>query len=190
MKMLLRHLLSITILPFTVTVLVPVWIARSHGLKPAIGASAGPILVQAGGAALLVLGIVLASASVWHFATEGKGTLAPWDPPRAFVANGPYRYVRNPMISGVFLILFGEAFALLSRPQAVWAACFVALNLVFIPFVEEPQLERRFGEPYREYRMHVRRFLPRLRPWESRVQEGGAPATQNGLPSHKRADEA
>jgi protein-S-isoprenylcysteine O-methyltransferase Ste14 len=42
----------------------------------------------------------------------------------------------------------------------------VGLNLVYIPLVEEPGLERRFGEPYREYRAHVRRILPRLRPWE------------------------
>jgi len=69
------------------------------------------------------------------------------------------------MISGVILFLFGEAFALLSPPHGFWAVCFVILNLVYIPFIEEPQLERRFGDSYREYRRHVRRFIPRLRPW-------------------------
>src|SRR6185295_13856231 len=97
--------------------------------------------------------------------SEGHGTLAPWDPPRALVVRGPYRFVRNPMISGVVFALFAEALVLLSRPHAVWAAAFGLLNLIYIPLIEEPQLERRFGEPYREYCKHVRRFLPRLRPW-------------------------
>jgi protein-S-isoprenylcysteine O-methyltransferase Ste14 len=114
------------------------------------------------------VGLLLFLASLRRFATEGKGTLAPWDPPCALVLRGPYRFVRNPMISGVIFILFGEAFVLLSLPHGVWAAAFLMLNLLYIPLMEEPQLERRFGEPYREYRRHVRRFLPRLRPWEPR----------------------
>jgi protein-S-isoprenylcysteine O-methyltransferase Ste14 len=165
MSTLLRHLLAIAVLPFTVTILVPIWIARQYGIAPTIGHFVGPVLLQAVGLALLGVGLVLAAASVRRFATEGKGTLAPWDPPRVFVVHGPYQFVRNPMISGVILILFGEAFVLLSRPHAVWASCFLVFNLIYIPLVEEPQLERRFGDSYREYRRHVRRFIPRLRPW-------------------------
>ena len=161
---LLRQLLAIAILPFTVAVLVPVWIARRYGVASTLGRSAGPVLLQLFGLVLLGLGLALFVASVWQFATEGKGTLAPWDPPRAFVVRGPYQFVRNPMISGVILLLFGEAFALLSPPHGIWAACFVTINLIYIPLVEEPQLERRFGDSYREYRRHVRRFIPRLRP--------------------------
>jgi protein-S-isoprenylcysteine O-methyltransferase Ste14 len=165
MTMLLRHLLAIAVLPFTVAVLIPVWIAQRHPVTFALGRSAGPVLLQGAGLALLGLGLFLFAASVLRFATEGKGTLAPWDPPRAFVVRGPYRFVRNPMISGVILLLFGEAAALLSPAHCAWAAGFLALNLVYIPLVEEPQLERRFGESYREYCRHVRRFMPRLRPW-------------------------
>jgi protein-S-isoprenylcysteine O-methyltransferase Ste14 len=165
MIMLIRHLLAIAVLPFTVAVLVPVWIAQRYGVALSLGPSAGPVLLQVAGLALLGLGLVLFVASVWRFATDGKGTLAPWDPPQVFVARGPYQFVRNPMISGVILILFGEALALLSPPHGVWAVCFLILNLIYIPLVEEPQLERRFGDSYREYRRHVRRFLPRLRPW-------------------------
>lgn len=165
MVMLLRHLLSIAILPFTVTVLVPYWIAERYAVAPALAHSAGPVLLQVAGLVLLALGLLLAASSVWRFATEGKGTLAPWDPPPRFVVHGPYQYVRNPMISGVILVLFGEASTLRSPQHACWAAFFVALNLFFIPLVEEPQLKRRFGEPYREYCRHVRRFIPRTRPW-------------------------
>ncbi|MGA2543489.1 MAG: isoprenylcysteine carboxylmethyltransferase family protein [Verrucomicrobiota bacterium] len=162
---LLRHLLAIAILPFTVAVLVPIWIARANGVAPTLGRSAGPVFLQVAGLALLGVGLVLFVASVRRFATEGKGTLAPWDPPSVFVVRGPYQFVRNPMISGVILFLFGEAFVLLSPPHVVWGVCFVILNLIYIPLVEEPQLERRFGDAYREYRQHVRRFIPRLRPW-------------------------
>jgi protein-S-isoprenylcysteine O-methyltransferase Ste14 len=162
---LLRHLLAIAILPGTVVVLVPIWIARRYGVTPALGGSAGRVALQLIGLACLGVGLLLFLASLRRFASEGKGTLAPWDPPRALVLRGPYRFVRNPMISGVIFLLFGEALVLLSPPHAVWAAAFLALNLVYIPLLEEPQLVQRFGEPYREYRRHVRRFLPRLRPW-------------------------
>lgn len=165
MTTVLRHLLAIAILPLTVTVLVPAWIARRYGIVPAPGHPWGPILLQFAGVALICLGLVLVVASVWRFATEGKGTLAPWDPPRRFVVDGPYQFVRNPMISGVILVLFGEACALRSFPHCVWAVSFLGLNLLFIPMIEEPQLERRFGGSYREYRRHVRRFFPRMKPW-------------------------
>lgn len=165
--MFLRQLLAIALLPFTVTILVPIWIARRHGIEATIGSSVGLVLLQLIGVALLGLGFVLFVTSLWRFSAEGKGTLAPWDPPRVFVVHGPYRFVRNPMISGVILILFGEALALLSTSHCVWAVCFLIINLIYIPLVEEPQLERRFGDPYREYCRHVRRFIPRLRPWKS-----------------------
>jgi len=164
MRMLARHLLSIALLPFTVTVLVPAWIARGYHVGLAPARSAGPGVLQ--GFVLVGLGVLLAAASVVRFATEGKGTLAPWDPPREFVVRGPYRFVRNPMISGVILVLFGEASVLVSLPHAVWAASFLTLNLLYIPLVEEPQLERRFGEAYRDYCRNVRRFVPRLSPWQ------------------------
>jgi len=91
---------------------------------------------------------------------------------------GPYRYVRNPMISGVVMFLLGEAAVLLSLPHAVWAAAFLALDCVYIPLLEEPQLARRFGESYREYARNVPRVRPRLRPWSP----GGAgkPAADRG----------
>lgn len=126
----------------------------------------GQVASQLVGVAVLGVGLLLFIASLRRFATEGNGTLAPWDPPRALVVRGPYRFVRNPMISGVIFVLFGEALVLLSPPHGVWAAAFLAINLVYIPLVEEPQLEQRFGDSYREYRRHVPPFLPRLRPWD------------------------
>jgi protein-S-isoprenylcysteine O-methyltransferase Ste14 len=162
---LLRHLLSIAILPGTVLVLVPLWIARENGIVAAPGRSAVALALQLAGVVLLAIGALLFVASLWRFAGEGEGTLAPWDPPRRLVLRGPYRYVRNPMISGVVFVLFGESLVLLSVPHALWALAFLGLNLVYIPLMEEPQLARRFGESYREYCRHVSRVLPRLSPW-------------------------
>lgn len=79
---------------------------------------------------------------------------------------GPYRYVRNPMISGVLLVLFGEALILLSRAHLMWALTFLAINAVYIPLLEEPLLASRFGSAYDEYRRNVPRLFPRLRPWQ------------------------
>ena len=161
----LRHLLSIAILPFTVAVLVPLWIARRHNVELTLGSGAPAWVLQIAGVGLLTLGLVLFAASLRRFATEGNGTLAPWDPPRVLVVRGPYRYVRNPMISGVVLVLFGESLALLSAAHVGWAVCFLAINLLYIPLIEEPQLEGRFGAAYLEYCRHVPRIVPRLRPW-------------------------
>ena len=163
--MTLRHLLAIAVLPFTVMVLVPAWIAGRHGTHLALGASAGALLLQAAGLAVLAVGAVLFVASLRRFAADGRGTLAPWDPPRRLVVRGPYRHVRNPMISGVAFVLVGEAMLLLSGSHAKWAVIFIVVNAVYIPLVEEPGLRRRFGDAYREYCRHVPRLLPRLRPW-------------------------
>jgi protein-S-isoprenylcysteine O-methyltransferase Ste14 len=164
----LRHAFAIVVLPFTVAVLVPLWLARRAELTPGPAVSAGGLALQASGLCVLAIGLALFVASLLRFATEGRGTLAPWDPPRRLVARGPYRYVRNPMISGVLLVLLGEALVLRSRPHLMWACTFFAINAVYIPLLEEPDLELRFGESYREYRRHVPRLVPRLTPWNQR----------------------
>ena len=123
------------------------------------------VLYLVAGVLLLAVGFSLFAAALAHFFTEGQGTLAPWDPPRKLVVRGPYRYVRNPMISGVLFVVFGEALVLGSASVLRWAAAFLALNLVYIPLLEEPMLVSRFGASYEEYRRNLPRFLPRRRPW-------------------------
>jgi protein-S-isoprenylcysteine O-methyltransferase Ste14 len=172
---LVRHLLSVALLPFTVAVLVPLWLARTNNISPQIGADTLQVVLQLAGVGILVVGLILFSASLRKFATEGEGTLAPWDPPRRLVVRGPYRYVRNPMISGVVMVLFGEALVLLSRPHFAWALIFLAVNFVYIPLLEEPGLSSRFGDSYAEYCRHVPRLIPRLSPW--------GPATKSGMDS-------
>jgi protein-S-isoprenylcysteine O-methyltransferase Ste14 len=168
-----RHAFAIAVLPFTVALLIPVWLVHRNGIALRVGSDLAQVLPQVGGLCLLAVGGLLFLASLGRFATEGRGTLAPWDPPRHLVVRGPYRYVRNPMISGVVLVLFGEALLLLSRPHLTWAVIFLGVNSVYIPLVEEPGLARRFGEAYGEYCRHVPRLVPRLRPWNPRTAEPG-----------------
>ena len=170
MLMFVRHLAAIVALPFTMAVLVPLWIVRRYGSAPVGGLPA--MASQLAGVVALAIGLVLFAASVRYFAVQGRGTLAPWDPPKALVVAGPYRYVRNPMISGVRFILGGEALVLVSRPLALWTLAFLCVNLVYIPLMEEPLLDERFGEAYREYCREVRRIVPRTRPWEPGGRRG------------------
>ena len=153
-----RHLRAIALLPAVVTLVVPALIL--WGTDVEVGWGAVP------GATLIGLGLLLVVWTIALFATVGGGTLAPWDPTSRLVVRGPYRHVRNPMISGVASILLGEAALFGSLPLLIWFGGFAAANAVLIPLVEEPRLLRRFGADYESYRANVRRWLPRLRPWE------------------------
>jgi protein-S-isoprenylcysteine O-methyltransferase Ste14 len=120
------------------------------------------------GGGLIAVGLALWAWTVTLFARIGKGTLAPWDPTQRLVVQGPYRHVRNPMISGVISILLGEAALLGSTPLLAWALGFSAVNATYIPLAEEPGLVRRFGDDYLCYRENVPRWLARPRPWQPR----------------------
>lgn len=114
---------------------------------------------------LLVTGLIL---SIWTsrlFLKKGEGTPAPWDPPKKLVIGGPYRFVRNPMISSVLFSLTAEAIFFHSWMLFVWAGIFFIGNAIYFPLVEEKGLEARFGEDYVKYKTNVPRWLPRLTPW-------------------------
>ena len=93
----------------------------------------------------------------------GRGTLAPWYPPERLVVRGPYRYVRNPMITGVVSVLLGEAALFASPAVLAWAGFVFALNAVYFPLIEEPDLRSRFGSDYDAYAASTPRWLPRYR---------------------------
>ena len=164
----MRHLLSILLLPFVMVVIVPRWLTRAWAASDTRWQDGTALawIGRAAGAASFVGGIALFAWCVALFARVGEGTLAPWDPTRRLVAVGPYRYVRNPMISGVAAMLVGEALLRGSRVLAGWCAVFVLFNHVYFLLSEEPGLERRFGESYRRYRAAVPRWVPRLTPWD------------------------
>jgi protein-S-isoprenylcysteine O-methyltransferase Ste14 len=157
-----RQLRAIALLPGTVCVLVPALILSARGTNVGWGlggvAAALPVVL---GLALIGAGFSLWLWTVRLLARRGKGTLAPWDPTRRLVVAGPYRHLRNPMISAVVSVLLGEAALFGSLPLLAWAALFFAVNHVGFLVYEEPGLERRFGDEYRAYRRQVPRWLPR-----------------------------
>ena len=162
---LLRHLLAIGTLPFVVAVIIPLYLIRASG-GPNVGWNLAPplgLLSTLVGGVLVASGVLLVYATVSLFATIGKGTLAPWDPPSRLVIRGPYSYVRNPMISGVLAILLGEAVFFGSFPVFSWFLIFFAVNALIMPFIEEPLLEDRFGSDYVDYERAVPRWIPRFR---------------------------
>jgi protein-S-isoprenylcysteine O-methyltransferase Ste14 len=163
----LRHAIAILVLPVTVVVVIPLWIARRTGTDLEMPGPPIEWVTALLGLASLVLGGVLFVGCLRRFGTEGKGTLAPWDPPAKLVVSGPYAYVRNPMITGVILLLIAEGLLLRSMPHLQWAGLFFVINAVYIPLLEEPVLQARFGEEYRKYRKAVPRLIPRARPWKN-----------------------
>lgn len=163
--MIWRHLRAILLLPFVATVVVPVFLMASPaGGRLALGPGARAATVVLA-LPLLAAGLALFVATVRLFARQGEGTLAPWDPTRKLVVEGPYRYVRNPMITGVAFVLLGEALLLAAPALGLWFVVFSAVNAVYIPRAEEPGLVKRFGAEYERYRAHVPRWIPRRRPW-------------------------
>ena len=118
-------------------------------------------LMAAGGAGMLWC--------VLEFGWRGVGTPAPFDPPRRLVVTGLYRWVRNPMYVSMGTFLVGEALALpdITRQMLIMAALLWGIVTIFIVTYEEPVLRRKFGDDYVTYCRNVRRWIPRLRPFDN-----------------------
>jgi len=151
---LLKQLISL-VLPITVLVLVPMSLERNFTIG-SIPAFAAGLLVMTAGLSVLVV-------TVYTFVTRGNGSLAPWFPTGKLVITGLYRYVRNPMIIGVLLVLLGESLAILSWKILKWAMIFFLINQAWFLLFEEPSLEKRFGDEYRHYKKMVPRWIPAFR---------------------------
>jgi protein-S-isoprenylcysteine O-methyltransferase Ste14 len=161
-----RHLLSVLLAPAMMTVFIPaviVWVTGGVD-APDLGTVSGLLLVTAG-AALIAAGLGMLVWTVVLFDRVGEGTLAIGSPVK-LVVRGPYRHVRNPMMTGVFCIQLGTAIALASPWLFGWFAFFFTCVLIAIRTVEEPHLRRRFGADYDDYRRHVPRWIPRVTAWE------------------------
>jgi protein-S-isoprenylcysteine O-methyltransferase Ste14 len=115
------------------------------------------------GFGFVVLGIRLMVMAVFRFGTAGEGTPFPADPPRKFVAVGPYKHSRNPMYLGMTMALIGEAVFLADWSQwqriAIYAAVLMVITECFVVFYEEPTLRKKFGSEYEEYCRRVPRWL-------------------------------
>ena len=152
----IKQIISL-ILPVTVLIIIPLRIESNWAITWGWNSALGIILMTMG---LIVMWLTIAS-----FIRVGKGTLAPWAPTKKMVIVGLYRYVRNPMISGVLTILLGEATIIWSVALLKWAVAFFIINTIYFIIYEEPGLEERFGNEYSEYKKNVSRWVPRLTPF-------------------------
>ncbi len=165
-----RHVRAIALLPFMNTVAIPSALLLLFPARVPDW-TAGPLATALAGTALAAAGVALVVHCNGLFVRLGSGTLAPWDPARELVSAGAYRYIRNPMKAGLFLVLAGEALATRSVALTAWFGCFAIVNVVYIRLHEEPGLAKRFGARYRDYCERVSRWGPALRApyrWEAR----------------------
>jgi protein-S-isoprenylcysteine O-methyltransferase Ste14 len=111
------------------------------------------------GLVLLLAGGILALSCIGVFVAKGRGTPAPFDAPREFVASGPYRYSRNPMYIGGLCLLAG--LGLFERSISILLMALVLFGVVnlFVIFYEEPTLRKSFGSSYQDYCRRVRRWV-------------------------------
>jgi protein-S-isoprenylcysteine O-methyltransferase Ste14 len=116
---------------------------------------------QVAGMVIGAAGVAVALWCIFTFASIGKGTPAPFDPPRRLVIQGPYRFVRNPMYIGAGLALASAALFYMSWPLLVYAGIFFLAAHLFVVWYEEPTLRRTFGQEYESYCRQVRRWWPR-----------------------------
>jgi len=114
------------------------------------------------GLGLAVAGGLVCLACVVTFTVRGRGTPAPFDPPREFVVTGPYKYCRNPMLSGFCAMLFGLALCLQSPIALAFAAFAFLCGHLMVVLWEERHLRAKFGQPYIDYCARVPRWIPKF----------------------------
>lgn len=162
--LLARAVLAFLVLPGTVAFLVP-WLLLAPGQSGQV--------VSAFGLIPFVLGVVLLLWCVRDFCAAGRGTLAPWSPPRHLVVTGLYRFSRNPMYIAVLLVLWGWAVGFRSRAIAVYALLVMLAFHFRVILGEEPWLARTHGEEWVRYKAQVPRWFGFHRQSNSRTPRAG-----------------
>ena len=157
MWLLVRAVTYATLFVGTLLVFLPAQLVSRFGVttSPAGG------MRQAAGGVVTLLGAALALSCVLTFVVVGRGTPAPFDPPRQLVDRGPYRVVRNPMYVGAVLALAGAALYYRSLPLLIYAGFFSLAGHLFVIRYEEPTLRRAFGREYEDYCERVGRWWPK-----------------------------
>ena len=153
-----EYIKAFLLLPFNVLITIPALILYFSGYKYNCNNWRAIIF----GSILFTTGLILIIWTIKLFYSIGKGTLAPWAPPVNLVTDGPYRYIRNPMITAVLIMLLSESIILNSKMIFGWTVLFFIINAVYFPLFEEKQLKQRFGNNYIEYMNKVPRWFPKF----------------------------
>lgn len=157
--MILRAILAFLALPTIVAGVFPLlvsWIPSPHVFKSYFGVA----LITIGGSILL--------SSVVTFYRRGRGTLAPWDPPKQLVVHDLYRFNRNPMYVGVIMIVVGWGFLTGNLWNYIYSALIPLIFHFRVVLYEEREMERLFGKEWESYRSAVPRWGIRIRPYISK----------------------
>jgi protein-S-isoprenylcysteine O-methyltransferase Ste14 len=148
----LKNLIFTILVPGTVAFYVPVFVF-TH--QPFESTEIAILSVP-----LLVAGSSIYFWCLWDFASFGRGTPLPLDPPKSLVVRGLYRYIRNPMYVGVVTTIFGWALFYESADISIYGVCTALVFHLVVLVIEEPILRKSFGPAYDEYCAKVNRWLP------------------------------
>ncbi len=151
MMLVLKNILFTVVVPGTVGVYLPLILSRCRGA--ATGVSFGPAII------FFVIGGSIYFWCLFDFASFGRGTPAPIDPPKQLVRRGLYRYSRNPMYVGVLTVIYGWAILYQNLAVAVYGIVVACCFYSFVVFFEEPILKKRFGSEYEQFCAEVPRWL-------------------------------
>lgn len=163
----LGSLLFFAMAPGTLAAYIP-WSITDWHLRPAFF---GLDAMRVAGAALAVLGLVAIVESFARFVWKGFGTPAPVAPPSKLVVTGLYRWMRNPIYTGLIATISGEALILGDGRLLVYAGALWLFFHVWVLVVEEPGLAGTFGDEFASFKANVPRWLPRLTPWAGPEQD-------------------
>jgi len=152
----LRALAFLIAVPGTVAGWLPWYIAGS----PPVWRADGRIAIRALAAVVALLGTAVLLWTATDFVRRGRGTPAPYDPPRLLVTSGLYRFTRNPMYVGVISMIVGQALWFGSGAVLIYAAVIALAFHIRVVRVEEPRLTKLFGAAYADYCAYVPRWLP------------------------------
>lgn len=156
MMLLIKNIVYAVFIAGAVTILVPSWLlVRNSAVMPSPWRTPQYLALLPA-----VSGVVIFVRCIWDFANVGRGTPSFFDPPKALVVRGFYRYVRNPIYLAHLLFLAGGTLFFESWPLLRYAAGFFITVHLIVVFYEEPSLQRKFGESYGRYRKSVRRWVP------------------------------
>jgi protein-S-isoprenylcysteine O-methyltransferase Ste14 len=151
--LLFKNLLFTVVVPGSVGGYLPWFIGREQPV------ASGPMLALS--IVAFAIGAPMYLWCLWDFATYGRGTPLPLDPPKRLVIRGLYRWVRNPMYVTVLIVILGWSLFFQSIEVAAYGLVVFALCHTFILVYEEPHLRRVFGPEYEAYRARVGRWIPR-----------------------------
>lgn len=143
------------ILPFIYFVIVP--IAIHYLFEPLKFQNTFSTII---GSLFILTGIGFVTWTNILFVAFAEGTMLRFDAPKKMVVLGPFRYVRNPIAIGVITVLWGESMLFGSLFIFGWSLLYFALINAYILYIEEPELDTKFGQAYLKYKSMVPRWIP------------------------------